>query len=280
MLRRYKDFTLALELNRDTFIETPRAEQRQWFVDRAIGELVDQLRHWDSLAPTLVTGTSRGSVEGTWSTAGATRTEDELLIEGQEVMQDWEWPLMQRIADRVAGSHGDVLEIGFGMGISATMMQEIGVRSHTIVELNEEVGQLAREWRARRPDADIEIVSGSWRDVLPTLGTFDGILWDAFPISDTEFNQIVLRDSTVAESFFPEASAHLRPGGTFSYYSNEVDSLSRTHQRSLLRYFDRFEVEVVGGMQPPEDCQYWWNDTMAVVSAKKNPVTRNGREAA
>lgn len=280
MLRRYKDFTLNLELNRSTFVQTPRAEQRLWFVDRAVTELVDQLQHLDTLAPRLVAGTSRGSIAGAWGSAQAINNEEELLIEGQEVMQAWERPLMQRIADRVAASHGDVLEIGFGMGISATMMQETGVRSHTIVELNQEVRELAGVWRAQRPEADIEIVAGSWREVMPTLGNFDGILWDAFPISDTEFNQIVMRDSTVAESFFPQAAAHLRPGGSFSYYTNEVDCLSRTHQRSLLRYFDRFSLEVVDGLRPPEDCQYWWNDTMAVVTATRNPVQRDGQGAA
>ena len=44
-----------------------------------------------------------------------------------EVMMDWEDPLMSASAAYICEGGGDILEIGFGMGISATYIQ-----SHTI----------------------------------------------------------------------------------------------------------------------------------------------------
>jgi guanidinoacetate N-methyltransferase len=268
VLRRYKDFTVELGLLRESFIGVPRAVQRHWVVQRAIDELVEQLNHLDVIARSFVSGATRGQIESTWDDGAAEYHTGQLVIEGQQVMQDWEKPLMARMAERVAASHGDILEIGFGLGLSAALIEEHGVRSHTIVELNDQVSEQARRWSTDHAGSETEILQGDWHTILPELGDFDGILWDAFPVSEAEFDQYVLRDTTVAEEFFPEAAAHLRPGGAFTYYTNERDSLSRRHQRSLLRYFSSFGVEVVDGLAPPPDCEYWWTDRMALVTAR------------
>jgi len=270
MRRKYKDISLQLDFARESFIAAPRPEQRQWVTNRAVDELIEQLRYLDVVAPRYVGGATRREIPtGEWSGSTADYSQQELIIEDQQVMQDWEIPLMRRMANIAACGHGDVLEVGFGLGLSATFMQEAGVTSHTVVEYNEQVAAVARAWAAKRPDADITIVRGSWQEVVPSLGLFDGIFWDAFPTSEAEFDQYVLRDSTFAEAFFPLAAAHLRPGGVFTYYTNERESLSRRHQRSLLRYFRSFRLEVVAGMAPPPDCEYWWTDRMCVVTAEK-----------
>ena len=51
-----------------------------------------------------------------------------------EVMMDWEHPLMSASAAYVTQNGGDILEIGFGMGISAGYMHSHSINSHTIVE--------------------------------------------------------------------------------------------------------------------------------------------------
>lgn len=269
MKRRFGEFALELDLRRASFIATPRDEQRRWLVDRAIDELVDQLRHLDDIADRLVPGQPRADLDASWATAEPQVADGTLLVAGQQVMQDWEQPLMQRLADIVAASGGDVLEIGFGLGISAGLLQAAGVRSHTIVELNRQVAATAEAWRGDQESDSISILVGAWENVVPGLGEFDGILWDAFPTSTDEFVQTVIRDHTVAERFFGEAARHLKPGGTFAYYSNERDSLGRGHQRILLRHFSSFRVEPVVGLRPPDDCDYWWHDEMVVVSATR-----------
>jgi len=270
VLRKLRDVSVTVNFKRPSYIDAPRAEQRHWVTNRAVDELVEQLRHLDIIAPRYVGGRSRREIDpGQWPGSVATYVDGELLIEDQQVMQDWEVPLMRRMAEVVAATHGDVLEIGFGLGLSAGFIEDSGVASHTIVELNAEVAEVARAWAAARAGSDVVVLQGGWQEQTHRLGLFDGVFWDAFPTSESEFDQYVLRDSTVAESFFSFAAAHLRPGGVFTYYTNERDSLSRRHQRNLLRYFSSFGVETVGGLRPPDDCEYWWTDSMCVVRAVK-----------
>ncbi len=40
-------------------------------------------------------------------------------------MEDWQTPLMQAMARHVTETHGDVLEIGFGRGVSAEFIQQL-----------------------------------------------------------------------------------------------------------------------------------------------------------
>ena len=74
---------------------------------------------------------------------------------------------------------------------------------------------------------------------------------------------------TFAEHFFATAAAHLRPGGVFTYFSNEIDSLSRGHQRALFRHFTTLSLRLVELELPADVKDAWWADSMAVVSAFK-----------
>jgi len=175
---------------------------------------------------------------------------------------------MKAMAEIVTETKGDVLEVGFGMGISATYIQEFGVSSHTIIEFNEDVIAAFLKWQQQYPDRDIRLVKGRWQDVMGQLATYDGIFFDAYPLNEAEFQQTVLNSITFAESFFSVAASLLRNEGIFTYYTNEIDSLSRRHQRLIFKHFRTFSVSVVP-LSPPQDCNYWWADSMAVVKAVK-----------
>lgn len=271
MRRRTKNLDLHLSLPRDQFVGTPNPEQRDWLISRSVDELVQQLEHLDDLARGVTLGPTRHAIAGEWSESTALYAGGELLIEGQQVMQDWEAPMMQAMARRVSRKGADVLEVGFGLGLSAAAIQAADPRSHTIIEFNEQVADHADQWLVEHyPGRDIEVLRGHWQERAAECGDFDGIFWDAFPTSEVEFEEYVLRDSAVAEAFFATAAAHLRPGGSFTYYTNEIDSLSRNHQRALLRYFDSFTVEVIKDLVPPQDCEYWWFDRMAIVTARSH----------
>ena len=58
---------------------------------------------------------------------------------GDEVMMDWEDSLMSASAAYITQNGGDILEIGFGMGISAGYMHSHSINSHTIVENHPEI---------------------------------------------------------------------------------------------------------------------------------------------
>ena len=50
----------------------------------------------------------------------------------EEVMMSWESPIMEASAEWVCSGGGDILEMGFGMGISASFIQQQSISSHTI----------------------------------------------------------------------------------------------------------------------------------------------------
>ena len=97
---------------------------------------------------------------------------------GFEVMMDWEHPMMSSSAAYVTQNGGDILEIGFGMGISAGYIQSHSINSHTIVENHPQIIPKAVEWASNK--SNVTIVSQSWYDVKDSLGQFDGIFYDTF----------------------------------------------------------------------------------------------------
>ncbi|MFO0576236.1 MAG: class I SAM-dependent methyltransferase [Polyangia bacterium] len=271
MKRQYDRFSLSLEASEDRFTKFPTPFQKEWILGRAFREFADDLEHLDAVSGQLVSGSERPPIGSSWEDSKAALDAEELVIQGQQVMQSWERPLMQRMAAAVARPGGDVLEVGFGMGISASFILEAGVRSYTVIECNDAVIASFERWRERHPETEIRLVRGRWQDVAEQLGTYDGILFDTYPLSQEEYvrNEVNGRAYSHTGEFFPLAASKLRPGGAFTYFSCEVDTLSRGHQRLLLRHFDSFQVSVVGGLVPPVGCQYWWASSMVLVTATR-----------
>lgn len=141
--------------------------------------------------------------------------EDQIWCEGfnQEVMMEWERPLMQKMADEVCHNRGDVLEVGFGMGILAGCIQEYRPRSHTIVDCHPQILERLRKWATNRPN--VRIVEGMWQDVLGDLSRcrFDGITWDTFGGVDSFSNRDLF------PPFFRFVKQTLRPGGRFTFFN-------------------------------------------------------------
>lgn len=252
------------------FAPAPTPFQRQRVLDQALAEFVEDLQHCDRVVRTFVPGSEHPAISQDWASAEAKCDDDELIISGQQVMQSWERPLMQALAEEATTTHGDVLEVGFGMAISATMIQELGARSYTVLESNDQVISRFEKWKESYPGRDLRVVRGRWQDTIEGLGKFDGILFDTEPMIADEWERAVFGPPyAFAAEFFAAAAAHLKPGGIFTYYTSEIDTLSRGHQRLLLAHFDRFTVRRVRGLKPPVGCQYWWADSMVVVTATK-----------
>ena len=258
-LKRTEAFDLQLEVRDDRFIRPPGEAQRNWLLNRFIREAGDDLQALDAIARRFVHGGNR-DLPADMRTAA---------LSDEQIMEDWQLPLMEAMAGIAARTGGDVLEIGFGRGVSAGMIQERGVRSHTIVECNESVIARFARWRATLPDRDIRIVPGLWQDVIGALGDFDAVFFHTYALDEDEAIELVAGSVTFAAHFFPVAAAHLRPGGVFTYLTNEIDSLSRAHQRLLFAHFRSFRLQRVPLTLPPDVRDAWWADSMVVIEAVK-----------
>ena len=258
-LKRTENFEIAVQIKNEDFIRPPRDAQRNTLLNNALNEFSNDLNALDELASRFVEGNPRISLED--------RTQE--VLSDDDIMEDWQIPVMREMAKAVTESHGDILEIGFGHGISSTMIQEQKLRSHTIIECNDSVVERFREWEKLFENQEINLVHGLWQETIDDLGLFDGIFFHTYPLNEEEFMKYVHSSVTFAEHFFSAAAKHLRPGGVFTYFSNEIDSLSRAHQRSLFKHFSSVSLKVIDLEIPADVEDAWWADSMVIVKASK-----------
>ena len=95
-----------------------------------------------------------------------------------EVMMNWEDSIMKASSDYICENGGDILEIGFGMGISANYIQANSINSHTIIENHPQVIEKAKVWANGK--SNVIIIEGDWYDVKDSLSTYDGLFYDTF----------------------------------------------------------------------------------------------------
>ena len=162
-------------------------------------------------------------------------------FEGEDViiMMDWEHPIMSASAAYITENGGDILEIGFGMGISANYIQSHSISSHTIIEPHPQIVEKAVEWSSGK--SNVTIISQSWADVTGSLGTYDGIFYD------TSFDD--------KHNLFSSSLSELTKTGTkfsvFNSYSSETnifnlemnyEQINVTTPNSASQYFNNDNV--------------------------------------
>ncbi len=200
-----------------------------------------------------------------WKTAEAHFTKNKLRILGHPVMESWETPYMQQLAQIACSNGGVVLEVGFGMGISAGFIQECEIQRHIIIEMNSDVAARARAFgkKAKHP---VSVLDGLWEDVIGTIpnNSLDGILFDTYPLSEPEIHKNHF-------FFFPSAYKKLKRGGIFTYYSDEISAYRPEHLKRLIEAgFKKSLIDYrIIPVQPPADCRYWKSRTILAPIIKK-----------
>lgn len=109
------------------------------------------------------------------------------------IMDSIETPLMKEFANIVTENGGDILEVGFGMGISADFIYNSDIKTYTCIEVHPEIYKKALEWSKDKPN--VNIILGNWIEIIPTLDTkYDGIFMDTFEFSNYEKFEFYCRD--------------------------------------------------------------------------------------
>ena len=156
--------------------------------------------------------------------------------QGAEVMMNWETSIMEKSAEFICHNSGDVLEIGFGMGICSDYIQAQGVNSHTIVEIHPEIIEKLKVWADGK--SNVTIVEGDWNSVNG-LSTYDGIFIDTYG------------DDNWA-SFKDFALAKAKSGAKITYWNNFTDKRNEHSFDSVS--FDDISVT-------PDDNTYFTSNT-------------------
>lgn len=120
------------------------------------------------------------------------------------VMHKWETPMMKAHVDLICSSDIDVLEFGFGMGISANFIQEYRPNRHTICESHPDILVKLREWAKDRPS--VNIIEGYWIDNVNLFEKYDAIFYDTHVDKSEKY-------------FFENFTKWLKPGGKMTYFN-------------------------------------------------------------
>ena len=156
------------------------------------------------------------------------KNKEEILLDSnnEQVMMEWEKPYMEACIDFLQPK-GNVLEIGFGMGYSATQIQKHKPKSYTIIECDPKVIKKCKEWAENYNN--VTIIESKWQEVICTdrLGIYDEVFFDDFPnnienISPMQMFQINNRIHLFIEFL---NQYHLKPGSKISAYLCKGESM-------------------------------------------------------
>ncbi|MGW3042085.1 class I SAM-dependent methyltransferase [Kitasatospora sp. NPDC001159] len=134
-----------------------------------------------------------------------------LSIGGEQAMQAWERDLMWASADLLCEYGQDFYEVGLGLGLSALRIAgNPATRSHTVLELFDEVEELFRNQHPQLP-ANLAVERGDFFQRIFELpsDSIDGMFFD--PALDMD----VWTDSELWARTMPQVVRVLRPGGVF-----------------------------------------------------------------
>jgi hypothetical protein len=129
-----------------------------------------------------------------------------------QVMMEWEKPYMKALVDRLL-PEGDVLEIGFGLGYSASFISKYPIKSYTVIESDPEVAKRASEWATNQP-FPVKVVVGSWQDTINFLGEFDSIFFDDFAYG--KYHDPL--DIRIYDFFYKVLKSHAKIGTKLVWY--------------------------------------------------------------
>ena len=162
------------------------------------------------------------------------------------IMMDWEHPIMSASVAYVTEGGGDILEIGFGMGISAGYIQSHSISSHTIIEPHPQMVEKAVEWSNGK--SNVTIISQSWADVTGSLGTYDGIFYD------TSFDN--------KHNLFSSSLSELTKTGTKLSVFNSFSSETNDHNIEM-------NYKQINVSTPNSASQYFNNDNVYYMPMKE-----------
>ena len=187
-------------------------------------------------------------MKGRAATAEYTFTDTQILDTeiGWEVMSEWEDPIMVKHGEIVTKNGGDILEFGFGMGISATHIQSHDINSHTIIEINDDVYERLLIWAEDKPN--VIPIKGDWADSIPDK-KYDAIFYDPYGDMRNKPN-------------FPWLIApYCKEGTILSWYNNllQTSSIYSSGYSNVHHYWDNdrisyHEVE----LEIPDEARIKW----------------------
>ena len=165
--------------------------------------------------------------------------------ENHQIMMEWEKPYMEK-SIKILNPFGKVLEIGFGMGYSATeICKNTNVTEYSVIECKPIVWKNFDKWKKeQRKNLKINLIKGRWEDILETLDKFDCIYFDDYDM-ETNNNPNIRFNKFV----YNILKNHLNIGSKISCYST-ANHNTLSHINCLKYEHNEFDIKI------PDYCNY------------------------
>lgn len=216
-----------------------------------------------------------------WTKQAEILDEERLDIDGHPVMQAWEAPYMAELARIATSQGGRVLEVGFGMAISATAVQQYKIDEHIIMEANADVYKRLEAFAVKYPKTT-PMGPALWQDSISKIpdASIDGILYDTYPLNKEE-------QHVHQFEFLKQARRILKPGGVLTYCNltslgvlkNDYDSWVTLFQETQLPHLlaagftaDEIKPIQIVPVTPTATCEYYTHSTALAPVIRRSGV--------
>jgi len=174
-------------------------------------------------------------------------------FEGADIMMEWEREIMRDAAELICQNGGDILNVGFGMGIIDSYIEEHRPRTHWIIEAHPEVQKkmIADGW-LQKPH--VRCIFKPWQEVIYHLPKFDGIYFDTWDDHQDNFDRNVhnlLKEDGIFSFFNNPAQSQRYKDGEPGFYIKEH------HSEILEQHCNIDFVHKIIETDIPEGLDYW-----------------------
>lgn len=180
-----------------------------------------------------------------------------------QIMMEWEKPYMEACVQKLQ-PFGDVLEIGFGLGYSATEIQKFPISSYTLIESDLETYNRSLEWK-NNYNHQITIIHSKWENIHKKLPKFDSIFFDDYDSDIVESCKKGIKSECRNMFFIDTIKNNIKDYCRFSFYCaleknliNEYESrwgIFKNHYK-IEKSFDEYVIDI------PENCNYIENKNL------------------
>jgi|694.fasta_scaffold64531_2 hypothetical protein len=175
-----------------------------------------------------------------------------------QIMMEWEKPYMEESIKQLK-PFGKVLEIGFGMGYSATKICSFkNVEEYNVIECTPIVWDKFFKFKSEqlilRPELKVNLIKGRWEDVLQTIGIYDCIYFDDYILSQS--NQVI--NDRFDDFLYKVLLNHTRIGSRISVYSNNNVKEKYNNINCIKIECIEYKIDI------PDYCKYAKGDKMYI----------------
>lgn len=199
--------------------------------------------------------------------------EDKQILSGSAIsVHSWERDLQSSLVKFLVQPSDRVLELGLGLAMAYGEIDKLRPKSHTVVELSEDV--IRHHIALGKKFSDL--IRGDWRDIVETFedASFDVVYYDADPQNLVEFDGKLEASWQFVEGAIRQCHRVLRPKGRLGFLDFScMISTDLEKKRNIINQGFSIENQEIS-IDPPNECSYAPREFGDCIFDKRNDLTQ------